>query len=249
MMTEQLGHRAKVTPDEVKKSPNNKDPKEEMPPTEANGSSEAKSADENANNDEVAASKDNDQLPAAAQSVKTNDDSNLQAVLQGPSVKGLVSGAPADDLLSTLTRDEAGEWDDLGSAKKKTTEHPAPKRTFADLTIPRVSLFKPVAANTTGIDKIRGALRNELQPQRKKRMKTGNAEVGELIYRLSSTDLLRTSKSGRILGESAGTKSAGETNATFADEAMLDSWEGGRRRRFERRSRQHLMQECLDRAN
>mmetsp|Transcript_23755 Transcript_23755/g.33212 ORF Transcript_23755/g.33212 Transcript_23755/m.33212 type:complete len:336 (-) Transcript_23755:98-1105(-) len=122
------------------------------------------------------------------------------------------------------------EWGDLWDSKTQKTSNSLPEETIkrnasaAGLrsSVGTLSSFSrpPSRLNKGVMDDLRKELGHHRRKvhvgeQCAKRRKANDGEVSDLIERMSSSNLLRTSPSGRLIGESARQKIAGATNATF----------------------------------
>mmetsp|Transcript_9764 Transcript_9764/g.14990 ORF Transcript_9764/g.14990 Transcript_9764/m.14990 type:complete len:273 (-) Transcript_9764:152-970(-) len=121
-------------------------------------------------------------------------------------------------LKAALDETDDNEWDGLWN---KTTES---EENVSANSKRRHSLMKKSKSSLSS--NVIGTLRDELRRpqansdkdlQARKRQRNNTGGVSELIVRMSSSNLLRTSPSGRALEPSFRNKASGEANATFAD--------------------------------
>mmetsp|Transcript_2792 Transcript_2792/g.3191 ORF Transcript_2792/g.3191 Transcript_2792/m.3191 type:complete len:320 (+) Transcript_2792:97-1056(+) len=131
-----------------------------------------------------------------------------------------------------LEESQDDEWSDLWDSTTKKTSNSSPEETIkrnasaAGLrtSVGSFSSFSrpPSRLNNGVMDDLRKELGHHrrkvhIGEQSAKRRKANDGEVSDLIARMSSSNLLRTSPSGRLIGESARQKIAGATNATFGN--------------------------------
>uniref|UniRef100_A0A7S0KYD8 Uncharacterized protein n=1 Tax=Asterionellopsis glacialis TaxID=33640 RepID=A0A7S0KYD8_9STRA len=164
--------------------------------------------------------------------------------------------AAADNAANESDADDDDDWGAFWASSDRKRSESKPIRSFAALTKPSTDLTRK---HSTGINHIRDSLRNELSRkktsrdddqeelgQTRKRQKCNNnaSEVGDLIVRLSSSNLLNMAQSG-------GAKVSGGMNVPFGasrpteSSVSLDDWETGRKRHFGRRSRSGLLSEVV----